>query len=207
MRSLDTNSGWYLRGDLGYRLNKVAKAQSASGFTDPSNNKIDSGLMGGIGGGLKSDWFRADVTVDYAAPVKYQGTVVTPGDVTAKVASWTVLANGYFDLGTWYRVTPYVGAGVGGAMVRTSNYTSTVSPPFTTTGATNSQWNLAWAAMAGIAVAISPNMMIDAGYRYLSLGDAKSVSDPNGAMTLKNITAHEVRVGVRWNFEDLPTVR
>jgi opacity protein-like surface antigen len=80
------------------------------------------------------------------------------------------------------------------------------APPFTGDGA-HSQWNFAWAAMAGVAYRIAPNMQVDVGYRYLALGDVSTASDAAGQMTLKNIANHEVRVGLRWNFDDLPTLR
>ena len=34
-----------------------------------------------------------------------------------------MLANGYVDLGTWWCVTPFIGAGVGTARVTIANYT------------------------------------------------------------------------------------
>ena len=35
--------------------------------------------------------------------------------------------------------------------------------------------------------------MVDVGYRYLNLGDVTTASDSFGAMTFKNVAAHEVR--------------
>jgi hypothetical protein len=36
----------------------------------------------------------------------------------------------------------------------------------------------------------------------MNFGDATTGSDA-GAMTLKNLAAHEVRVGFRWSFDDI----
>jgi opacity protein-like surface antigen len=198
------NSGWYVRGDLGYGWGRLSGAQAAIGFPpDPSNNTLGNGMIGGLGVGIKRDWIRTDLTADYLSDMKYQGTVVAPNDVTAKMSAWSVLLNGYLDLGSWYRVSPYIGAGVGAARVRVSDFQSTATPPFTA-GASNSQWNFAWAAMAGVGYTISPNVVADVGYRYLNLGDTKSATDPSGYMTFKNIASHQVRVGLRWSFDDLP---
>jgi opacity protein-like surface antigen len=198
------NSGWYVRGDLGYGWGRLSGAQAAVGFPpDPSNNTLGNGMTGGLGVGIKRDWIRTDLTADYLSDMKYQGTVVAPNDVTAKMSAWSVLLNGYLDLGSWYRVSPYIGAGVGAARVRVSDFQSTATPPFTA-GASNSQWNFAWAAMAGVGYTISPNVVADVGYRYLNLGDTKSATDPSGYMTFKNIASHQVRVGLRWSFDDLP---
>jgi opacity protein-like surface antigen len=205
LRSVELNNGWYLRGDLGYGWGRINNAQSATGFPNPASNSLGNAPTAGLGFGIKRGWIRTDVTADYLFDMKYRGTVATPDDVSAKMSAWSVLLNGYLDLGSWYRVSPYIGAGLGTARVKTSDYQSTVSPPFT--GGSNSQWNFAWAAMAGVGIAVSSNLVADIGYRYLNLGDAKSATDASGAMTFKNIAAHEVRVGLRWSFDDLPVPR
>jgi opacity protein-like surface antigen len=202
----DTFEGWYLRGDLGYRWQKNSSAEAAPSFVAPTNDKLNNTVAVGLGAGYKSGWFRADLTVDTTPPVNYTGQVITPGDTTAKVTATTVLLNGYLDLGSWYRMTPYIGAGAGIASMNISDYHSAATPPFTDVKA-RSQTNFAWAGMAGVSYAVSPNILVDVGYRYLSLGDAMTESDAFGSMRLKSITAHEVRVGLRWNFEDRPLGR
>jgi opacity protein-like surface antigen len=57
--------------------------------------------------------------------------------------------------------------------------------------------------MGGVGYSIAPNLTLDANYRYVNFGDVTVASDASGAMTLKNLAAHEVRVGVRWSFDDL----
>ena len=110
--------------------------------------------------------------------------------------------NGYLDLGTWYGITPYLGAGAGVANLRTHDYSSTAAPPFAS-GLSHSEWKFAYAVMTGVGYSIAPNITVDAGYRYVNFGNVTTASDAFGAMTLKNLAAHEVRVGVRWSFDDL----
>jgi opacity protein-like surface antigen len=203
---IDIYSGWYIRGDAGYEWGGIGGANSASGFPDPTSNKLGNGMTGGLGVGIKTQWVRTDVTVDYYAPLSYQGSVVTSGDTTAKVSGLSALFNGYLDLGTWYRAIPYIGAGAGAARMRVFDYQSTGAPPFTA-GLSNNQWQFAFAAMAGVGIKIAPNVLVDVGYRYINFGDLKTASDANGAMTLKNVYAHEVRVGLRWSFDDLAYAR
>ncbi|HZL41299.1 MAG TPA: outer membrane protein [Pseudolabrys sp.] len=199
---VDLNSGWYLRGDLGAYWGLIDRADSASGFPNPTDNSLGKGTTAGLGVGIKTGWFRTDVTIDYATPMKYQGTITTPGDTTAKIQPTTGLVNGYLDLGTWYHMSPYIGAGAGVSYTRVTDYSSTGAPPFTGDTGKN-QWKFSWAGMAGIAFAISHNLMADVGYRYLNIGDVATGSDALGAMTFKNVAAHEVRVGLRWSFDDL----
>jgi len=193
--------GWYLRGDIGGYWGTMGGAQSASGFASPTENDLGKGFVGGVGAGFKSGSVRADVTIDYTG-LKYSGTIATPGDVSAKVDAVTTLFNGYLDLGTWYGITPYLGAGAGVANLRTHDYSSTAAPPFAS-GLSRSEWKFAYAVMAGAGYSIAPNITLDAGYRYVNFGDVTTASDAFGAMTLKNLAAHEVRVGVRWSFDDL----
>jgi opacity protein-like surface antigen len=205
-RPFDFNTGWYLRGDIGYTWGKLDGAASVFGFPDPTSSSLDSNFMAGIGAGIKTRWLRTDVTVDYSAPLKYQGTIAVPNDTTAKISTISALFNGYLDLGTWYRATPYIGAGAGVAQLRATDYVSTLAPPFGG-DTSHSQWNFAWAVMAGVGYAVGPNLMVDVGYRYIDFGDAKTAADSFGAMTFKNVAAHEVRLGLRWSFDDLPVAR
>jgi opacity protein-like surface antigen len=199
----DSGSGWYLRGDLGYAFGRLQSAESAAPFPDPTENTLGDGFVAGVGAGYKSKWLRTDVTLDYTSPLKYTGTILAPDDTTAKVEAVTALFNGYIDLGTWYRATPYIGAGAGVSQLHTTDYASTAAPPFTP-GLAHTQWQFTWAAMAGVGYAIAPNLMLDLNYRYMNFGDVTTASDSFGAMTLKNLYAHEVRVGIRWYFDDQP---
>ena len=198
---LGSASNWYARGDFGYGWFRVDRAVSAPGFPSPAENALDKTAVIGGGVGYKGSWLRTDVTLDYSA-TGYRGAILAPGDASAKVAALTSLFNGYLDLGTWYGLTPYLGGGAGVSQIKTTDYTSAVAPPFTP-GLSNTQWKFAWALMGGTAYSITPNLAVDLGYRYLNLGDVSTESDASGAMTLKNLAAHEVRVGVRWSFNDL----
>jgi opacity protein-like surface antigen len=196
------NGNWYVRGDLGYAWGRIGSAEAAAGFPNPDSNDFGSSFLGGIGAGYKGAWLRTDLTLDYSR-FNYSATFTPSGDASAKVGVLTAMFNGYLDLGTWYGLTPYIGAGAGAAYLSTSDYTSTVAPPFTT-GLSHTQWNFTWALMSGVAFSVTPNLAVDVGYRYLALGDVSTASDATGAMLLKNLAAHEVRVGVRWNFDDAP---
>ena len=187
-------SGWYVRGDLGVRMNRLGDI-TVSGAADPTDNNLDRSVTAGGGIGLKSSFMRADITADYSLPSDYTGTIVAPDDTSARISSVNVLLNGYLDLGTWYGLTPYIGAGAGGALMKVND----VQGPIVSEN--NSRWNFAWAGMAGVAWTVAPNLQIDFGYRYLNLG--KAVSGGPNAVTFDNISGHEVRAGLRWHFNDL----
>jgi opacity protein-like surface antigen len=199
-------SGWYLRADGGYRWDSLTGADAAAGSTaNPTDSSSGNGGMFGLGAGFRYNWLRADATVDYAAAQKYQGTILAPNDVSAKMQTDTALINLYADLGTWSRFTPYIGAGIGTARVAVSDFEGP-TPPMSGSGA-HSQWNLAWAAMAGTAFAISRNLQVDVGYRYLSFGNVQTADGLGGHMTFRNLVAQEVRIGLRWSLDDLPGIQ
>jgi opacity protein-like surface antigen len=88
-----------------------------------------------IGGGIGyswNNWLRFDVTGEYRADVKFKAV----GSYTEFCASgrcfdacdgdhsaFVGLVNAYLDLGTWWCLTPFIGAGVGGAYHRTAALT------------------------------------------------------------------------------------
>jgi opacity protein-like surface antigen len=193
-------SGWYIRGDIGYRFNKIGSVEASSPATPVVSSNIDNVFSAGAGVGYKHSWFRTDLTVDYGSQAKFHGDV--PGAASyynMKIDTLTILGNAYIDLGTWYGFTPYIGAGAGTSYLRTADYTvaSIGNSPIPT----RANWSFSWAAMGGVSYQVLPNIAIDAGYRYLKIGDAKSGFEPpaNTAFTtVKNLTAHEVRLGVRF---------
>jgi len=191
-------TGWYLRGDIGYRWDRASRVTGVTG-ADLTNSNFGKDYTVSGGAGFRSRWLRADLTIDYATGFNYTGTFLAPGDTKAKIQSTSLLVNGYADLGTWYRLTPYIGVGVGAANVYLSNLTS---PGFSGPSA-STRWNFVWAAMAGVGWTVAHNLIIDFGYRYLSLGDVKSDSGTTGNVTFKNVYAHELRLGLRWSFDDL----
>lgn len=198
-------SGWYVRGDLGYAWGQMGGVDSPVGFASPSENKLGGNVFGGVGAGIKTKWARTDVTLEYMGPLKYQGTTLASGDTGAKVSAFSALFNGYLDLGTWYRATPYIGAAAGMSQVRVYDFESPVVP--FSSGNSHAEWKFTWAAMTGVGYAVAPNVVVDLGYRYIAFGNVTTASDVAGATTLKNIAAHEVRVGVRWSFDDLAFTR
>ena len=193
----DDLDGWYLRGDIGYRINQVASA-STTVTADPIADNIDRSWAIGLGLGVKRNWLRADFTVDYGAPAKYRGdTAAQPIAYTARIESFTGLANLYADLGTWYGITPYVGAGAGGSYLRVLDFfTAAAVPPIS--GPVGGSWRFSWALMAGVSYGVG-RMALDLGYRRLNLGTARSAANAAGdQLEIKDIVADEFRLGMRF---------
>ncbi|WP_316225890.1 outer membrane protein [Bradyrhizobium sp. SZCCHNS3052] len=227
--------GWYLRGDIGFSNQKVKDVHYSreSAYTPMTSfnqtSAFDTAGIYGVGVGYRfNSWFRADVTGQYRGNANFKATDrfnATAGGVpysgidnySGSKSEWLVLANAYVDLGTWWCVTPFIGAGVGGARVTISNFTDTGinNLPFTTTSfataPTSSKWNFAWAAHAGLAYNVNPNLVLELAYSYVDLGQGQTgvLSDYVGNTTgnvfkFKDITSHDLKLGVRWNFDQPP---
>jgi opacity protein-like surface antigen len=192
-------STWYLRGDIAYRFNAASRADwNGLAVADPG---LGSAFAAGAGIGAKMGWLRIDATADYAFPSQFHGSVPGVANFSGNISSVVVLANAYADLGTWHSVTPYVGAGLGVAGVQTSGFANTFVQPAAGIAGTD-QWTFAWALMAGVGYSVTPNLLIDLGYRYLHLGDVSSGIDQFGAvLTSHGLSASEVRLGVRYTVE------
>ena len=70
------------------------------------------------------------------------------------------------------------------------------------------KWNFAWAAHAGLAYKVTPNFTVELAYRYLDMGDGLTgdlrtfdgTNNINNPTTFKNITSHDLKLGVRWDL-------
>jgi opacity protein-like surface antigen len=223
------SGGWYLRGDIGMtnqQFNGIhQRLYDVPGTTvEHVGMGWDSATFAGLGLGYKfNDWFRADVTGEYRGSANFHGSDNTTfnggvgvDNYTASKSEWVFLANAYFDLGTWWCITPYIGAGVGTANVKIANFRD---DGFTYIGgALNnstayaddaSKWNFAWALHAGLTYKVTQSMSIDLGYRYLNMGGGTTGATRafdgsftnGGPFTFKDITSHDFKLGVRWMLE------
>jgi opacity protein-like surface antigen len=222
--------GWYLRGDIGFSNQKVDhlnNALDANNTTSVQNLSFNTAGIFGAGVGYQfNHWFRADITGEYRGNSDFSGTdqISYPGGVGTDVyhatkSEWVALANAYVDLGTWWCITPFVGAGVGAARVSIANFTDQGianngggALPGLALADNVAKWNLAWAIHAGVAYKVNPNFTVELAYRYLNMGDGltgdlRTFDGTNNIvnpMTFKNITSQDLMLGVRWNLESPP---
>jgi opacity protein-like surface antigen len=122
------------------------------------------------------------------------------------------MANAYVDLGTWWCITPFIGAGVGGAYntisgIQDNGIISNGTVGFGY-GSDNSAWSLAWNVQAGLTYNVNDNLKIDFSWRYLNLGSPQTAvvacqntaSCPGAFYTLHDTSSQDFRVGLRWLF-------
>ena len=150
---VEFGTGWYIRGSVGGAVQAMPDLLSDPnnvGFTQKLNWFVEAGA-----GYQINQWFRTDATYTYygSQPVNGYGTIscitsLSPiddqatGNVIATGVNTNVcstkestsvqknlfLANGYVDLGTYWGVTPYIGAGVGTAYLNASQTVNVFNP-------------------------------------------------------------------------------
>ena len=151
-------SGWYLRGDLGYRQNTVGSADAAVPVTDYSYDK--SAATFGVGAGYKYNFLRADITADFGLPYQYRAnTALGTPYYSGKINTTTLLLNGYFDMGTWWGITPWQ---YRCRPYRSASYNRTqdwiIVPMSDTLSASNFRWSLAYAYTGGASFQFQQNV-------------------------------------------------
>jgi opacity protein-like surface antigen len=234
--------GWYLRGDVGVGIQRFktfdfTQTNVASGAVWPASWRIDLKDIKDtffIGGGIGfqwNNWLRFDFTAEHRADVKFKAvgsfTEFCPGGVRCfdvfdgDHSAVVVLANLYFDLGTWWCLTPFVGVGAGGARHRTTATTDfgfiNGSSAFGFANEDSMKWTFAWAAHAGLAYNVTNNFKVEFAYRFLSMGNATTAEILCGAMgcgapgggpraffTLTGLESHDFKIGMRWLLQPEP---
>jgi opacity protein-like surface antigen len=225
--------GWYLRGDIGFsnqRVSRLNNALDVNATTSVQTLNFNSAGIFGLGVGYRfNNWFRADITGEYRGNSQFFGTDAITfaggfGTDTyhATKSEWVVLGNAYVDLGTWWCITPFIGAGVGGARVSINGFTDQgITTPLVPPGPALaslafgdnvSRWNFAWALHAGVAYRVTPNFTVELAYRYLDMGNGLTgdlrafdgTNNINNPTTFRSITSHDLKIGVRWDLADPP---
>ena len=231
--------GWYLRGDVGFSNQSVSRVldTNSTAYNNVAVSQTSSfGSAGifdvGVGYAFNS-WFRADVTAQWRGKSNFTGLDVVTGTgpfagfvgtdlYTATKSEFVFLANAYFDLGTWWSVTPFIGGGIGTARVSIADFSDTGD--FINGGAQfhsldyagqASKWNFAWAAHAGLAYRVTPSVTLELAYSYIDLGSGitgpsysfdQVTNTTHAPFAFHDITSHDLTLGVRWNLDTPPPV-
>jgi opacity protein-like surface antigen len=209
-------SPWYLRGDIGFGLESstllfLQNPLNTTNFAFDHSSLADTPfLRGGIGYDV-NNWLRFDSTAEYRFKTAINAFgQFTSGGTTLNEAyqgyltSLVLLENAYIDLGTWAYLTPFVGAGVGGAKNSVYDFTETGSGSgsISGTGPAANKWDFAWAAYAGVAYNVTNNFKIDLTYRYLNFGSVTDTinciggCNPN-SYKWNSLTSQDFMIGFR----------
>ena len=158
-----------------------------------NNTTLSPFGMVDVGAGYRfNDWFRVDGTFEYrgganlqslytltdpASPI-YGGPAQNADFYRADVSSYVGLVNGYVNVGSWFGISPFIGAGLGVADNKVGGFTdqNLAFADYSALGASGgyfgngSKTAFAWALMAGLDFNVSRNLKLEFSYRYLNYG-------------------------------------
>ena len=220
--------GWYIRGDLGYHKSKIdgieyitygcSTCGALPGTDDFDYGTLKGSLSAGICVGYQiNSHLRTDVTADYWFKSNFRGQtsgtcmggLPCVSEDTSHFKALLLLANAYAELGTYKRITPYIGAGIGGAHVKWADLRNQIPPHGIDDHHKGAkEWRFAWALMAGASYCITSNLHADVGYRFSQISGGRmfdyvdsSLGGPgSGPGFHGRINTHEVRGGLRYQF-------
>jgi len=200
---------WYLRIDGGYAAYDEPVMVEDGVLTLTDTNIDGNWNLGGGVGRYFSDSIRGDLTYEHRFDATVEGTDRNGSSGAAGtrqfgLASDVFLANLYYDFDAFSRFSPYLGVGLG--FVRHSAKEGTIEG-CNCNGLIQAETktDVAAALMAGATIKLFRQFKLDAGYRFLYMGSATSgpltannvtADDP----TVEDIRAHEVRFGLRYDF-------
>jgi opacity protein-like surface antigen len=159
------------------------------------------GMLGAFAVGYHdSKELRYEAEFFFDDGLKAQKVSLSRVGLTVKVKTLGALINGYYDFPNRTKFTPYASAGLGWLQNKISE-TRTGSAKFNGMGsATRSSF--AWQLGAGVSYAVSKNVAIDLGYRYLDRAKRNfKVYNANGSTAILQIKpVHVGLLGVRISF-------
>lgn len=221
------NNGFYLGGKLG---TSFISANDVS-YTD--DDLFDNYVISNDWGSKTKNGFNLGVVVGYDFNPTYQVPVRLEFDYTfrpetkisqfadgyvngqldsdesmgmkTKVTLHTTMMNAYYDFHNSSDITPYLGAGLGLALID-AKFTSSFyddEDGDITGGISKSKANFAWSLNAGVSYKINDSFTADLGYRYLDAGKITNTSSTLGIGQEKfsaKFATHDVTVGLRYSF-------
>lgn len=204
--------GVYVGAEAGASFSQSAKwKDTASDGSDTfgigKNVNADAGtgaVMGLIVGYRFNDMFRADLGIDYRTSYSISTSEARQlSRYKADIEAWTFMANGYFEPVRWGAFKPYFGAGIGTAVVSSTNASaffvgdSTADP---LGGQTRT--NFAWQTSVGISYDVTDTIALDLGYRHLDAGEIHVGGNAaqNDSPSRGFLVTNEVLLGTRYSF-------
>lgn len=188
-------SGFYLEGRAGgvfledADLNDDTGTLASFGITDLEQSFDPGFLVDGAIGYAHSSGLRGEATFGYRQndldeiSGKVSGVSGSDG-VDGDFSAFTAMANVYYDFRFGSRLVPYVGGGLGLAVIT-----------FDFEGEDEDDSVLAWQVGAGLAYEATPNVAVTLGYSFLTTAE-----DPEFDGLEAEYVSHNVMVGLRYTF-------
>lgn len=186
--SIAADKGIYLEGRAGASFPEDAQVDT----TTDQDADLKTGWVAGVGLGYSyGNGLRGEIGFDYREnDVDDVAGVNASGDASAA----SLMINAYYDFFQDNKIQPYIGAGVGGAIVDADGVS-----PISGSSVNDDDLGFAYQAMAGVAYSVNPQIKVTLGYRYFAVPDL-SFRTAAGASVDSDYASHEIMLGVRFSF-------
>ncbi len=177
-----------------------------SGDNEPINERVefDTGVYAGGTAGFDFGFLRMEGEVSYRFSDIKSVTDKKDGfqwqDVDGSLGALAVMVNAFVDLHNTSPITPYVGGGIGFAVLSLDDTMGTnINGERVQLYPNEDDTVFAWQIGAGFEVALNPMMSLDLGYRYF---ETENANFHNGFLNTSNVKlkSHNAMVGVRVKF-------
>jgi opacity protein-like surface antigen len=202
-------AGWYVEGaggvnwveDMDLILREDGDPDEDIGFASFDTGWAASARVGyGFGNGLRIDGevvYRDNGIDEFI----YDGTTFHDPLAQGDISSWGFMLNALYDIQTGTAFTPYVGLGVGAAIVD-------VDGSFLGQSFSEDDTGFAAQGIAGVSYAFTPNLSVLLDYRYFRAFDLSfELTEPTGGQFLfmeDDYVSHTVMAGLRYTFVPPP---
>lgn len=171
-----------------------------------ANSKITLGNTGFIEGGVGcqvSDAMRVEVTGGLNLKSSFAADPISAdGYANGNFSARYVFVSGYWDITNYAGFTPYVGGGIGASYNESSGSVFYGDDEYKDV-INGGNYDFSYHVTFGMSYDVTQNMKIDLAYRYVDFGSASgkvSYSSQVGSYDVEAIDAHEVKVGLRYQF-------
>ncbi|MBD5405502.1 porin family protein [bacterium] len=182
----------YTSAHISYTKAKV-EGKDHDGSYDEMTNKAAPALSVAyglnFGKGLRSD---VEFTYGFNAKETYADEEESE---TYKTNQMSLMLNGYYDIATGTKWTPYVNLGIGMSK-QTIKYKGVDLEDDEVETGKASDTTFTWQAGLGVSYEVANNLSVDAGYRYVDYGKPKDTAEDFEGKTKSNVLS----IGARYAF-------
>ena len=195
--------GWYFTAGTGVTFVPDLKVHNTVSGVDPAKVDTSAGMTIVAGGGYAFGPFRVEGELGWRDNGLDKVTTPSQGEASGSgdLEPWSLMLNGYYDIHTGTKFTPYLGAGIGGI------YMDGKIEEAGTTITELSRMGLGYQGIAGVAYQVNDHLAIKGEYRYLATTETDYPDDANsvGAGTAKMAyKSNAVLVGFIYRFGTQP---
>jgi len=122
-------------------------------------------------------------------------TGIGSADLTTNIGIQALFLNTYYDFHNTSKFTPYIGAGLGLAIVDVESF-----PVGGFTLHDERTGNFAWNISLGVSYAFTPSLALDFSYRYAQFGKGETRNVNNITAKTDTIDAHQGILALRYTF-------